>query len=69
VAVENLRGSSLLAGRDLSHGELKGLIESCANDRKICGIRDAAIIAFLYTCGPRRQKWRTVQCQDIGKEI
>jgi site-specific recombinase XerD len=66
VAVEDVRGSSLPAGRDLSHGELKVLMESCANDRKICGIRDAAIIAFLYTCGPRRHEVVKAKLHDYN---
>ena len=68
VAIENVKGSSLPAGRDLSRGELKGLIDSCANDRKICGIRDAAIIAFLYTCGPRRHEVVKARLQDYNQK-
>jgi site-specific recombinase XerD len=66
VAVEDVRSSSLPAGRELSSGEIKGLMESCANDHKICGIRDAAIIAFLYTCGPRRHEVVKARLHDYN---
>ena len=66
VAVESVRGSSLPAGRELSPGEIKGLMESCIVDRKICGIRDTAIIAFLYSCGPRRHEVVAVRLKDYS---
>jgi site-specific recombinase XerD len=47
---------------------LKGLMESCTNDRKICGIRDAAIIAFLYTCGPRRHEVVKARLHDYNQK-
>jgi site-specific recombinase XerD len=68
VAVKSVRGSSLPAGRELTYGEINGLMESCENDKKICGIRDAAIIAFMYACGPRRHEVVKARLKDYNSK-
>jgi len=68
VAVKSVRGSSLPAGQELTHGEIKGLLESCEIDQKICGIRDSAIIAFMYACGPRRHEVVKARLRDYNSK-
>ncbi len=53
-AVENVKGDSLPAGRDLGTGELSALIAACEVDPSAAGARDAAIIAVMYATGVRR---------------
>ena len=42
------------AGRALARGELRALLDACAEDPSAAGARDAAIIALGYACGLRR---------------
>lgn len=50
--VEGLKGNSLPAGRSIASGELDALLDTC--DDTPVGVRDAAIISLLYSCGLRR---------------
>lgn len=52
--VENIKGETLPAGRDLSAGELAALLAACESDSSPAGARDAAIIALMYATGLRR---------------
>lgn len=54
--VANVTGSTVPAGRELSHGEIGALMAACENDTTPAGCRDAALIAVLYTCGLRRDE-------------
>ena len=47
-------GETLPAGRELTGGELAGLLADCQNDLTPAGVRDAAIIALMYAAGLRR---------------
>jgi integrase/recombinase XerD len=47
-------GPMAAAGRALDGGELRALLEACAEDIGPAGVRDAAIIAIAYACGLRR---------------
>lgn len=51
--VKTVRGSRLLAGRDLKNGELTDIIGACDNGT-VAGVRDAAILALLFGAGMRR---------------
>lgn len=53
-AIENVKGDSLPAGRNLGAGELSALIGVCEMDPTAAGARDAAIIAVMYATGVRR---------------
>lgn len=48
-----VKGHRLPAGRSVTRGELAALTDACA-DGTVAGVRDAAVIALLYTCGLRR---------------
>lgn len=49
IDIQNVKGETLPAGRELSKGELLALMHACASDPShIAGTRDAAIIGMLY---------------------
>lgn len=54
--VERKTGQRLLTGRALSIGEVQALFHVCAQDLSVKGIRDAALIAVLYSAGLRRSE-------------
>lgn len=54
ASVENVRGERLPAGRELSSGEISALMMGCGSDFGPAGVRDAAVVAVLYSCGLRR---------------
>jgi len=68
VDLENIKGETLPAGRDLSSGEIKALAEVCMNDDSAAGVRDAAIIGVLSTCGLRRAELVSIGVQDFEVE-
>lgn len=47
-------GTEIPAGRELTAGELRALLDACVADRTPAGVRDAAIFALLYGAGLRR---------------
>ena len=56
IEIENVTGSTLPAGRELSQGELTALMDDCASDATPAGVRDGAIIGLMYSCGLRRDE-------------
>ena len=50
------KGTRLPAGRATSGGELAALVEACDRDPGTAGVRDAAMLAVLYTGGLRRSE-------------
>jgi site-specific recombinase XerD len=67
-AAKTVRGSTLPAGRDITSGELAGLMDTCANDATASGARDAAIVALLYSCGLRRAELVALDLADHDRE-
>jgi integrase len=65
IDVQNVSGSTLPAGRDLSQGEILALSNTCISDPTPAGARDAAIIAVLYTCALRRAELVSVKVSDF----
>ncbi len=56
-------------GRSLSHGEIRRLFGAYAEDnKKRRGARDAAPVAVLYGCGPRRAEAAALNLSDYGGE-
>jgi site-specific recombinase XerD len=68
VSVRGVKGETLPAGRELSSGELVALLSACENDRMPAGVRDAAIIAVMYSCGLRRAEVITLDYADYDTE-
>lgn len=68
VSVKSVKGSTIPAGRELSAGELSALMTACDSDTTHAGIRDAAIIALMYSCGLRREEVITLTMEDYDPE-
>lgn len=63
------RGSRLLPGRAVDHGELYALFRTCYEDSKEArGARDAALFALLYACGLRRSEAVSLDLEDYDSE-
>jgi site-specific recombinase XerD len=63
-----VRGSSAPAGRELTPGEIRALLEACAADTSPAGVRDAAILALLYGAGLRRAEAVRLDVSDLNLE-
>jgi integrase len=64
--VKSIKGETLPAGRELSQGEILALVQVCKSDTKTSsGVRDAAIIGLLYTCGLRRAEIVALNREDF----
>jgi len=59
---------TLPAGRDLSRGEIRALLNDCLKDDSNIGVRDGAIIALLAAGGLRRQELVTLELDDYNPE-
>lgn len=68
VDIENIEVQTVPVGRDLSSGEIVALVEVCLCDISPAGVRDAAIIGLLYTCGLRRAEAVTLGVTDYNRE-
>ncbi|GAA4226472.1 tyrosine-type recombinase/integrase [Actinomadura meridiana] len=64
AAVRNFRGTRLPAGRSVHAAEFTALLRVCAADRSPAGIRDAALLAVLYTTGARRAEVAGLRRED-----
>ena len=65
--VRSVPGSALPAGRALSKGELKALMDGCADGTPM-GSRDAAVIALGYGAGLRRTEIAGLALEDVRSE-
>jgi site-specific recombinase XerD len=61
--VKGLKGKTLPAGRSIAGGELGALLNVC--DMSPVGVRDAAIISLLYSCGLRRAELVGLDLSDF----
>jgi len=58
------KGERLPRGRAVPTGELTALVKACARDTSPAGVRDAAMLAALYTGGLRRSELATLALDD-----
>jgi len=58
------KGERLARGRAVPAGELVALVRACARDRGPAGVRDAAMLAALYTAGLRRSELAALALDD-----
>jgi site-specific recombinase XerD len=65
--VRSVPGSAAPAGRALSKGELKSLMDGCSDGTPV-RIRDAAVIALGYGAGLRRTEISGLSLEDIRTE-
>lgn len=68
VDVQNVKAEIIPAGRELSDGEIFALVSVCKADKSPSGVRDAAIIGLLYTCGLRRAELAALNRADFDPE-
>lgn len=68
VSVKGVKVNTLPAGRELTHGEIAALIAACENDQTSAGVRDAAIIALMYSGGLRREEVVKLALSDFTAE-
>ncbi len=58
------KGERLPRGRAVPKGELTALVQACARDKTAAGVRDAAMLAALYTGGLRRSELAALTLDD-----
>jgi len=58
------KGERLPRGRAVPTGELTALVRACARDASPAGVRDAAMLAALYTGGLRRSELAALALDD-----
>ena len=68
VSIANVPGQTLPPGRELGQGEIYSLMLQCASDNSPAGIRDAAMIALLYSCGLRRAEIAALDLDHLETE-
>lgn len=59
-----IKGTRLPRGRALTPGEIAALLNVCAQDASAAGARDAALIAVMRVCGPRRAEIASLELAD-----
>lgn len=62
--VSPIIGETLPAGRELSQAEIATLFSDCANDPRPIAVRDAAILAVMYSGGLRRDEVTKLDLAD-----
>lgn len=68
IDVAGIRAERLPRGRALSAGEIAALMTACLNDDTPAGARDAALLALMRVCGPRRAEIAGVDLADYDRE-
>jgi integrase/recombinase XerD len=62
--IKSVTAAPLLRGRALAEQELAALLAACAADTTAFGVRDAAIIAVMYSTTLRRSEVAALQLRD-----
>lgn len=64
--VTMLKASRLPAGREVRTGELDAIVRACRDDpNTAAGVRDIAVIGFLFVCGLRRTEVANIQVGEL----
>jgi site-specific recombinase XerD len=66
--VKNVRNDTLPKGRALATGEMNALLGACSQDQSRAGLRDAALVAVLYSGGLRRSEVVALDLSDFNQE-
>ena len=64
--IKSIHATPLLRGRALSADELAALLDACSMDATAFGLRDAAIIAVMYSTTMRRSEVAALQLRDYN---
>ncbi|BAB78287.1 tyrosine-type recombinase/integrase (plasmid) [Anabaena sp. FACHB-709] len=67
IDLKSVRGDSGLPGRLIKPEEITSLLRNCLQDNVI-GIRDAALIGILSSCGLRRSEAVALEMNDFNRE-
>lgn len=67
--IKGLKGDRIQSGRNLNIGEITALMQACENDLTIAGVRDAAIIAVMYSTGLRRAEVVSLNLEDYDHDF
>ena len=59
---------TLPAGRELSAEEICALLQNCAENPRLIGTRDAAILTIMFGTGARREEVTTLNFDDYDPE-
>jgi len=65
--IEPIPGERVKRGRSLSNGEMRVLFESCATEKTLLGLRDAAMLGLLIGGGLRRAEMANLTIGDWDK--
>ncbi len=68
VDLPSIKDSRKLRGRALTQSEISALMEVCALDQTLQGVRDAALIGILRGAGLRRAEVAKLKLQDFNPE-
>ncbi len=66
VDLQPIKGSRPLKGRALQQEEIASLLRVCSEDLSPHGVRDAAILALLRSCGLRRSEVVNLELKDVN---
>lgn len=63
--VKNLKGTRRdKAGRHIATQEVTALLDACMADKRLIGVRDAAVFSLLHSTGMRREEVATARRRD-----
>lgn len=68
VDVRGIKAERLPRGLALSGGEIAALMDACLADDTPAGARDAALLALMRVCGPRRAEVASLALADYTAE-
>jgi site-specific recombinase XerD len=67
ASVANVKGEAPQRGRHVPDGEIRALLQACAQDDRPAGVRDCALIAFAFGTGARRAEIAGLELADVAQ--